>query len=92
MTRINGEAPAYYLFVDNATFSWRATLSEIVAISATDSEPMALASCCYEVAMAIINDRPFVSFPINNIISLFLFEVVWARKHVVKLGFAAQAY
>jgi len=36
---------AYYLFVNNATFSWRSTLSQIVALSTTEAELMALASC-----------------------------------------------
>ena len=43
---------AYYLFVNNATFSWRATLSQIVALSTTEAELMALASCCCEVVWA----------------------------------------
>ena len=29
---------AYYLFVNNATFSWRANLSQIVFLSTTDAE------------------------------------------------------
>ena len=40
---------AYYLFVNNATFSWRATLSQIIALSTAEAELMALASCCCEV-------------------------------------------
>jgi len=43
---------AYYLFVNNATFSWRATLSQIVALSTTETELMALASCCCDVVWA----------------------------------------
>jgi len=43
---------AYYLFVNNATFSWRATLSQIVVLSTTEAELMALASCCCEVVWA----------------------------------------
>jgi len=42
---------AYYLFVNNATFSesWRATLSQIIALSAIEAELMALANCCCEI-------------------------------------------
>jgi len=40
---------AYYLFVNDATFSWRATLSQIIALSTAEAELMALASCCCEV-------------------------------------------
>jgi len=40
---------AYYLFVNNATFSWRATISQIVAVSTTEAKLMALASCCCEI-------------------------------------------
>jgi len=43
---------AYYLFVHNATFSWRATLLQIVALSTTEAELMALASFCCEIAWA----------------------------------------
>jgi len=43
---------AYYLFVNNATFSWRATLSQIVALSTTEAELMALASCCCDIVWA----------------------------------------
>jgi len=43
---------AYYLFVNNATFSWRATLSQIVALSTTEAELIVLASCCCEVVWA----------------------------------------
>jgi len=28
----------YYLFINNATFSWRATLSQIMALSTTEAE------------------------------------------------------
>jgi len=43
---------AYHLFVNNATFSWRATLSQIVALSTTEAELMPLASCCCGVVWA----------------------------------------
>ena len=43
---------AYYLFVNNATFSWRATLSQIIALSTTEGELMALAGCCCEIVWA----------------------------------------
>jgi len=43
---------AYYLFVNNATFSWRATLSQIIALSTTEAELMALAGCCCEFVWA----------------------------------------
>ena len=42
----------YYLFVNNATFSWHATLSQIIAFSTTEAELMALAGCCYEMVWA----------------------------------------
>jgi len=42
----------YYLFVNNATFSWRATLSQIIALSTTEGELMALAGCCCEIVWA----------------------------------------
>jgi hypothetical protein len=34
---------AYYLFVNNATFSWRTALSQIIGLSTTEAELMALA-------------------------------------------------
>jgi len=40
---------AEYLFVNNATFSWRATLLQIIALSTTEAELMALASSCCEI-------------------------------------------
>ena len=43
---------AYYLFVNNATFSWRATLSQIIALSTAAADLMALASCCCEIVWA----------------------------------------
>ena len=43
---------AYYLFVNTATFLWRATLSQIIAVSTTEAELMALASCCCEIVWA----------------------------------------
>ena len=43
---------AYYLFLNNATFSWRATLSQIIALSTAEAELMALASCCCEIVWA----------------------------------------
>ena len=43
---------AYYLFVNNATFSWRATLLQIIALSTTEAELMALAGCCCEIVWA----------------------------------------
>jgi len=43
---------AYYLFVNNASFSWRATLSQIVALSTTEAELMALTSFFCEVVWA----------------------------------------
>jgi len=55
MTRITGAAPgamAYYLFVNNATFFWRATLPQIVALSTIKAEFMMLASCCCQVVWA----------------------------------------
>jgi len=42
---------AYYLFVNNATFLWRATLSQIIALSTTEAELMALAGCCCEIVL-----------------------------------------
>ena len=39
---------AEYLFVNNATFSWRATLLQIIALSTTEAKLMALASFCCE--------------------------------------------
>jgi len=42
----------YYLFVNNATFSWHATLSQMIASSTTEAKPMALASCCCQIAWA----------------------------------------
>jgi len=38
---IRHNSMAYYLFVNNATFSWRATLSQMIALSTTEAEPMA---------------------------------------------------
>ena len=43
---------AYYLFVNNATFSWRATISQIIALSTSEAKLMALASCCCEILWA----------------------------------------
>lgn len=43
---------SYHLFVNNATFSWRETLSENVVLSTTEAEILALASCCCEVVWA----------------------------------------
>jgi len=43
---------AYYLFINNATFSWRATLSQTIASSTTEVELMALAGCCCEIMWA----------------------------------------
>jgi len=43
---------AYYLFVNNATFSWRATLSQTVSLSTTEAELMALASCSCDIVWA----------------------------------------
>ena len=43
---------AYYLFVNNGTFLWQTTLSQIVALSTVEAELMALASCCCEVVWA----------------------------------------
>ena len=42
----------YYLFVNNATFSWHATLSQIIAFSTTEAELMALAGYCCEIVWA----------------------------------------
>ena len=42
----------YYLFVNNGTFSWRATLSQIVVLSTAEAELKTLASCCCEVVWA----------------------------------------
>jgi len=39
----------YYLFAINATFSWRVTLSQIIALNTTEPELMVLASCCCDV-------------------------------------------
>jgi len=38
---------AYFLFVNNATFSWRATLSQIVALSTTKAELMVALRVCF---------------------------------------------
>ena len=43
---------AYYLFVNNGIFSWRATLSQIVSLGTAEAELMTWASCCCEVAWA----------------------------------------
>jgi len=43
---------AYYLFVNNATFSWCVTLSQIVALNTTEAELMALASCSCDIVWA----------------------------------------
>ena len=43
---------AYYLFVNNSIFFWRATDYQIVALSTVEAELMALASCCCEVVQA----------------------------------------
>jgi len=43
---------AYYLFMNNATFSWRATLLQNTALSTTEAELMALAGCCCEIVWA----------------------------------------
>jgi len=40
---------ASYLFENNATFSWRATLSQIIALSTTEAELMTLSGCCCEI-------------------------------------------
>jgi len=40
---------ASYLFENNATFSWRATLSQIIALSTTEAGLMALSGCCCEI-------------------------------------------
>jgi len=42
--KLTRSSMAYDLFVKNATFSWRATLSHNVALSTTEAERMALAS------------------------------------------------
>ena len=43
---------AYYLFINNATFSWKATLSQIIALSTAEAELMVLASCSCEIVWA----------------------------------------
>jgi len=43
---------AYDPFVNNATFSWRATLSQVVALNTAEAELMTLASFCCEVVWA----------------------------------------
>jgi len=43
---------AYYLFFNHATSSWRATLSQIIALSTAGAELMALVSCCCEIMQA----------------------------------------
>jgi len=43
---------AYYLFVNNATFSWRDNLSQIVFLSTTEAELVALASCSCDILWA----------------------------------------
>jgi len=43
---------AYHFFVNNATFSWRVTLSQIVTFSTTEAELIVLAICCCEVVWA----------------------------------------
>jgi len=53
MTRITGEAP----WLTTCTsiillFSWRATLSQIIALSTAEAELMALASCCCKIVWA----------------------------------------
>jgi len=40
---------AYDLFLNNATNTWRANLSQIIALSTAESELMALASCWGEI-------------------------------------------
>ena len=50
---------AYYLFVNNATFSWRATLSQIVALSTTEAELMALASCSCDIVWRLALELGF---------------------------------
>jgi len=42
----------YFFFVNNATFSWRETISENVVLSTIEAEILALASCCCEVVWA----------------------------------------
>jgi len=45
---------AYYLFVNDAIFLWRATLSQnqIIVLSTAEAELMALARCCCEIVWA----------------------------------------
>ena len=43
---------AFYPFVNNATFSWRATLSQIIALSTTEAKLMTLTSCCCVIVWA----------------------------------------
>ena len=54
---------AYYLFVNNATFSWRATLWQIIALRTTEAELMALAGCCCEIVWARKLAALELSFP-----------------------------
>jgi len=43
---------AYFLFVNNAVFSWRSCLGSIVATSTTEAELQAFAMCAAEVLYA----------------------------------------
>ena len=43
---------AYQLFVNNAIFSWKSSLSSIVATSVCEAEHMAFTSCACEVVYA----------------------------------------
>ena len=59
---------AHYLFVNTATFSWRATLPQIVALSTTKAELMALASCSCDIVwrLALELEFPQLSQPMST--------------------------
>ena len=68
MTRISGAVPWFIISLSKTLFSWRATLSQIVALSTTEAELMALASCCCEVVWArkLAVELGFPSLPIST--------------------------
>ena len=42
----------YYLFVNNAAFSWRAALASILALSTAEAELISICACATEIAYA----------------------------------------
>jgi len=64
---------SYHLFVNNATFSWRATLSQIAALSTTEAELKALASCCCGLVWAPVGSCGLVWARVGSR------RLVWAR-------------